>query len=549
MHNSDVQSSNEMGVSINAIPLKRIKQMIIKGFKKFSDFSVVFNPQMNILVGENEAGKSTIIDALRLVFCQLYRNTDKSILLDFFNRDQVKRFEASPTIENLPYIHIEIVLEIPDKSKDSQLFLGENHFPEFGNGALYGIRFECKFDQDEGAGLDSEISAGHIPVEYYKLEWRTFAEQPFYLVHPPLSFLAIDTSIREANNPFSRYARDLFVSRVIENMRLKHKHDFRIGLKELIDKLNLPELSDTQKFGISDKRILLENVLTVLDDEVALDNKGSGVESIVKIQLALSKRNCCADVITIEEPENHLSYSNLRKLLNDIQRQNSTSQLIIATHSNMIVSRLDVRNVLWISDEVPQIQALSNVAESTARFFSKLDNSNLLDLLLAEKVILVEGPTEFLLVPKFYKEELDKTIESDNVTVISCNGISFLHYLAIAETRQKRVAVLTDNDKNADRVKRAKEYNATHVNTHIFMANDIEQWTWEKCLFELNTDYFKENLSPQKGASYLFHEHDYGQHLGYMLNHKVDVAFKLLEDNPTLVIPQYVREAFQWLNA
>ena len=549
MSDSDLKASDETGICMSAIPIKRIKQMRINGFKKFSDLSVVFNPQMNILVGENEAGKSTIIDALRLVFCQLYRNTDKSILFDLFNRDQVKIFEANPTLENLPHIHIEIELEIPDKGKDSQLFLGENHFTEFGKGALYGIRFECEFDQNEGAGLDSEINAGHIPVEYYKLEWKTFADQPFSLLHPPFCFLAIDTSVRDTNNPFSRYAKDLFSSRVLENMRLRHKHDFRTGLKGLVNELDLPELSDTQKFGINEKRILLENVLTVLDEDIALENKGSGVESIVKIELALSKKEGCADVIAIEEPENHLSYSNLRRLLANIEKQNASSQIIIATHSNMIVSRLDVRNVLWISEGEPQIQTLKNVDESTARFFSKLDNSNLLNLLLAEKVVLVEGPTEFLLVPKFYKEELNKTIEGDNVTVISCNGISFLHYLAIAETRQKRVAVLTDNDKKENRVKWAEEYNANHVNTHIFMPDDLEQWTWEKCLFDLNTDYFKEKLSPQKGSAYLFHEHDYGQHLGYMLNHKADVAFKLLEDNPTLVIPQYVREAFQWLNA
>lgn len=34
---------------------------------------------MNILVGENEAGKSTILDAIKTVLNQQYRNADKSI--------------------------------------------------------------------------------------------------------------------------------------------------------------------------------------------------------------------------------------------------------------------------------------------------------------------------------------------------------------------------------------------------------------------------------------------------------------------------------------
>ena len=533
-----------------AIQTRYIKQMIIKGFKKFVELTIDFNPQMNILVGENEAGKSTIIDAIRLVLSQPYRNTDKSFLFDLFNQEQVRKFEANPTVENLPFIHIEILLALVDKGKDSQLFWGETHCSEFGKGASYGIRFDCSFDKEEGAGLDDEISAGHIPVEYYRLEWKTFAERPYYLVHPPLRFLAVDTAVNESSSPFSRYARDLFLSRVIEKKRLRHRHDFRTRMKELVENLDLPDLSETQKFGVNDKRILLENVLSILDGEIALENKGSGTESIVKMELAFSKKED-ADVITIEEPETHLSYSNLRKLLKEIQGRNTKSQMIIATHSNMIASRLDVRNVQWISEDKPIVKSLKDINEETAEFFAKVDHSNLLDLLLAEKVILVEGPTEFLLIPKFYKDIYNgtgRTVESDNITVLSCNGISFSHYLRIAETRQKRVAVLTDNDGIAERIKLAKEYNLSHCFTHVFMPDSIEHWTWEKCLFDINEEYFKTTLKIRAGAKYLYHGKDVGAHLGYMLNNKANEALRILQQNPTLTVPEYVKEAIQWLD-
>ena len=38
-----------------------IKSLHIEGFKKFVSLDVQFNEHMNILVGENEAGKSTIL--------------------------------------------------------------------------------------------------------------------------------------------------------------------------------------------------------------------------------------------------------------------------------------------------------------------------------------------------------------------------------------------------------------------------------------------------------------------------------------------------------
>ncbi len=66
-----------------------IKSLHIEGFKKFQTLNVEFNEHMNILVGENEAGKSTILDAIKTVLNQQYRLADKSVLRDLFNAQMV----------------------------------------------------------------------------------------------------------------------------------------------------------------------------------------------------------------------------------------------------------------------------------------------------------------------------------------------------------------------------------------------------------------------------------------------------------------------------
>lgn len=76
-----------------------IKSLHIEGFKKFISLDVEFNEHMNILVGENEAGKSTILDAIKTVLNQQYRNADKSILRDLFNTQMVAIFEANPSLK------------------------------------------------------------------------------------------------------------------------------------------------------------------------------------------------------------------------------------------------------------------------------------------------------------------------------------------------------------------------------------------------------------------------------------------------------------------
>ena len=85
-----------------------IKSLHIEGFKKFISLDVEFNEHMNILVGENEAGKSTILDAIKTVLNQQYRNADKSILRDLFNTQMVAIFEANPSLKTLPRILIEV---------------------------------------------------------------------------------------------------------------------------------------------------------------------------------------------------------------------------------------------------------------------------------------------------------------------------------------------------------------------------------------------------------------------------------------------------------
>ena len=105
---------------------------------------------------------------------------------------------------------------------------------------------------------------------------------------------------------------------------------------------------DNRTFDINHKKIILENIISILEDNIPLENKGSGMENLIKTQIALDKSNSKLDVIMIVEPENHLCYTNLQQMLSTINSYSKDSQLIITTHNSMIASRLDLRNILWI---------------------------------------------------------------------------------------------------------------------------------------------------------------------------------------------------------
>ena len=105
--------------------MNHIKSLHIEGFKKFTSLDVAFNEHMNILVGENEAGKSTILDAIKTVLNQQYRNADKSILRDLFNTQMVAAFKAEPSVRTLPRIYIEVELALDPQQKNASYFYGE----------------------------------------------------------------------------------------------------------------------------------------------------------------------------------------------------------------------------------------------------------------------------------------------------------------------------------------------------------------------------------------------------------------------------------------
>jgi len=520
-----------------------IKSLYIEGFKKFVRIDVPFNEHMNILVGENEAGKSTLLDAVKTVLNQQNRSADKSTIKELFNMQMIQQFESNPSVQTLPYIYIEIQMELDPKGKNSEYFHGEVNRSK---DEAFGIIFECRFDEDLGSGLDKEISEGKIPYEYYNLRWTTFAGLPYQIIKRPLNFLSINTSEYDASNSFNYYNRTLFSSCYDEQTRMSAKNAFRERLSEVFNEIGLPEIDDKRKFGVNDKKVILETILSVYEGSIPLENRGSGMENLIKTQIALDRKKSHLDVILMEEPENHLCFSNLRKMLHEISARQADTQIIIATHSNMIASRLNFNNVLWIAEE--NVKSLKSVDKKIADFFVKADDNSFLQLLLSEKAILVEGATEFLLLPTIYKQLTQRTIEEDRISIISCKGISYKNYLEIAKATGKRIAVLTDNDKSQTLITDAGTFNKNNKIQNVFLGLDVEDWTWEACLYRLNKEILDSTIEVQASAKYLVRNMDYGQVLGKMLNNKVETAYQILTGGRTFEIPKYVKDAIIWLN-
>lgn len=375
-----------------------IKSLHIEGFKKFNNLDVEFNKHMNILVGENEVGKSTILDAIKLVLNQQYKNSDKSILKDLFNATQVHKFECKPSVKTLPKILIEIEFELDTNNRNSIRFFGEMHRDKQSHSEKFGILFECKYDENIDPDVEESINQGKIPYEYYSLTWTTFAHQPYQTLKRPFNSISIDTSDTISSQSFNYYNKSLFTSKYDDSIRMYAKNEFRSGLEKIFTEIELPPIDENRKFGIDAKKVILESVVSVFEGSIPLENRGRGMENLIKTKIAL-ERNSKVDVILIEEPENHLSISTLNKMLNEISRTKDSSQIILTTHNNLIASRLNLTNVLWIAGN--QVISLRNINPDDADFFIKSDHNSFCICYFQKNPFLSKGLQNFCYSPPF----------------------------------------------------------------------------------------------------------------------------------------------------
>ena len=92
---------------------------------------------------------------------------------------------------------------------------------------------------------------------------------------------------------------------------------------------------------------------------------------------------------------------------------------------------------------------LTDLEADTTNFFRRLPGHDTLRMVLARRVILVEGPSDELIVQRAYFDKYGKRPIDDGVDVLSVRALSFARYLDIARKLAKPVSVVTDNDGDA----------------------------------------------------------------------------------------------------
>lgn len=491
-------------------------------FKIFTDETISCNREMNIFVGDNASGKSSILKALDLA---LSGNPTKVQLLgleNLINVDAVSAWLSNPTADGLPTMRVELFFDMPDLP-DFSKYNGEKYL---GAGEKeYGIKMVCAPRKGLDEDLAKMIQAGTckvFPFEFYEIHFSTFGDSSYSGYLKPCKFLYIDNTAIDTTKTLQYMVANTYRNVVDETERMFAQYDFRKHLSGF----NLPQSAVAKDLTVSGD---LLSCLDIKENGISLANRGEGKISICKTDCALERKGEGAFISALEEPENHLSYYNLRHLILMAKNRVENHQMFIVTHSSYVTSRLGLRNALFVSEG--KVHSLQDLSQDTSDFFMKAPNDNLLQFVLSKKVLLVEGAAEFILMEKFIKKVARKEATAAEIWTIALNGLSFARYLEVGKLLDIKVAAIRDND---GKIK--ARYEEWLSDRRKVFSDPLEQRkTFEICLYQDNEEKLKAAFSDQKDVQ------------NYMLHNKAEAAYRILQSDLELVVPQYIRDAIEWL--
>lgn len=455
----------------------KLTKVIINNFRSFGESQIIELNNQTVLIGNNSSGKTTVLQALSKLFSD--KQNDRIIKKSDFHLPK-----GSRPGENTRNLFIETIFEFdeldgtPYSPAIPSFF---EHFTVSKDGAkpFLRIRLESSWEDDgtvEGS-IDTQfyyISSDEDTIRdedkhraprkdldkirvLYVPASRTPEKELGNASGSMLSRLVnsinwtedeineITDKIDELNNTFlsENGALTQINNEIQKSWELYHE-DNRFSQAELI--INSSEMAAALR------QIALKFSPTTTEEAFTVSDLGDGlrsifyfslVDSILDIELQITKdREENPDnprfklippvltILAIEEPENHIAPHHIGKLVKRFNQlsNNDNSQVILTSHSPAIVKRIEPEDLRYLRIEnssgdsqtiISDIKLPIETQESYKYIKGAIQAYP--ELYFAKLVVLGEGDSEELLLPKFF-DLLGKEVDSSQISIVPLGG-------------------------------------------------------------------------------------------------------------------------------
>ncbi len=446
---------------------------------------------LNLLLGENDSGKTCVVDAIRLVLGTLPPEHFAPVVDDFHceNGVRAKALSIKAYLTDLSDSEAAAFLEfLTVESRDSK--------------AEYSLTLTLRAEIDESQTRTSRRS----PVRY---EWRAGVDAEGQRFEGPARELLRATYLRPLRDAVgeltakkgSRLAQILHSypelsgqevsdwdpsdancqpktltgamrraehaireSDVVKNAEAKLNEDylkpFSIGPRPLSGKIGISQY---------ELRQILERLELTLADHEQGATRGLGLHNVLFMAaelLALERDNDpCLPLVLIEEPEAHLHPQLQLRLVEFFRRETEPQdghtrlQIILTSHSPNIASKVGLKHVtLMHAGQAFSLRApTTKLDPSDYEFLERFLDVTRADLFFARGLLIVEGDAESILLPTL-AELIGCALTEHGVSVINVGSIGLFRYARIFQRSDNielpiRVACVADRDIPPDEAK------------------------------------------------------------------------------------------------
>jgi len=477
-----------------------LKRLSIKNFRCIRDLTLYINEGVNILIGENNSGKTAVIDALRICFSYGKQWRDIYVSESDFHIDK-----TNPGGAGLGDIEFDLYFEIRDpveagifndllsEKEDGKQEL-ELHFRYYidEKRGIRRVRYKVWGGEKEGQSITPDLLDLFYFVHLDALRDAVQCLRPVRGNRLGELYSNIETDEKKKESLAGKVRKALCDDKEWSTL-------IDQGREKVNEHLNETSINGKEQNVIIDflpfefRRIVdsLRIQMPVYDNEAIKDGddqryfdlrqNGLGYNNLIYTATVLGDLKRKKELIEetyiallIEEPEAHLHPQLQDIFFNYLNKLNKIGfQIFISSHSPTITAKADLNSLIVLQSQENKIQSFSikksNLNESNKKYLQKFLDVTKSQLLFANGVILVEGISEALLLPVFSKIIGDEyNIEKKGIELVNLNGVAFEHFgklfnADVPESRLNcRCAILTDDDRHngdeaSSRAKRAKD--------------------------------------------------------------------------------------------
>lgn len=440
-----------------------LKSLRIQGFRRLNDLTLSFKSGLNVIVGPNNAGKTALVDALRVLLSASDEGSLRLTELDL---------HLSATGARSPSATFTFVFS----------GLSEEHEADFmtalipvknAAGALtgYEARFNVQYTQAEPGGrlrlrrwvgLHEENVMTTEMLENLRAIYLQPLRDPAHGLKPS-RMSQVSKLIQNMTDKAQRQELVAALKSIDEDLRGKHplssantaistRHETMLG-KELAQLLELDlASSDFNRFAAR---------VGLAVGGMEVEQNGLGFNNLIYMAVVLSElalnKSASYCGLLVEEPEAHLHpqlqavlLEYLKAVEKPVQGERAV-QVFVTSHSPNFAALADIDSIccLYEGPTGPMAFAPRKVAfepgkkEKLQRYL----NVTRAELFFAKRLILVEGTAELFLLDAL-ATRAGYNLRKHSVSIISTDGLNFDAFLPLfgKSAMQIPVAVITDAD-------------------------------------------------------------------------------------------------------